>query len=68
LEASLVYEATSRTARVTQRNPVSKEQNQPNNQKTKIKKEEMFARRNQETSGLVFSFALHGFCWSRFIK
>jgi hypothetical protein len=34
-EASLVYGVSSRTARATQRNPVSKEQN-----KTKSKKEE----------------------------
>jgi hypothetical protein len=33
-EASLVYRVSSRTARATQRNPVSKKQNQPTNQPT----------------------------------
>jgi hypothetical protein len=38
-EASLVYRVSSRTARATQRNPVSKNKNkQTNKQKTKIKK------------------------------
>jgi hypothetical protein len=37
-EASLVYKVSSRTAKVTQRNPVSKKTNQPTNQpKTKTK-------------------------------
>jgi hypothetical protein len=33
-EASLVYRVSSRTARAIQRNPVSKNQNQPTNQPT----------------------------------
>jgi hypothetical protein len=33
-EASLVYKVSSRTARAMQRNPVSKNQNQTNKQKT----------------------------------
>jgi hypothetical protein len=39
-EASLVYKVSSRTARATQRNPVSKNQNQtkPKQNKTKKKK------------------------------
>jgi hypothetical protein len=38
LEASLVYRVSSRTARATQRNPVSKSQptNQPTNQPNKV--------------------------------
>jgi hypothetical protein len=32
-EASLIYRVSSRTARATQRNPVSKKQNQPTNKK-----------------------------------
>ena len=38
-ETSLVYRVSSRTARATQRNPVSKKPN-PKNQKTRKKKEE----------------------------
>jgi hypothetical protein len=34
-EVSLVYRVSSRTARATQRNPVSKNQNQPNKQTNK---------------------------------
>ena len=41
-EASLVYKVSSRTARVTQRNPVSKNKKQTNKQtKTKRKKEKL---------------------------
>jgi hypothetical protein len=36
-EASLAYNMTSRTARATQRNPVSKKQKKQNKQKTKTK-------------------------------
>jgi hypothetical protein len=42
-EASLVYKVSSRTARATQRNPVSKKQNKTKqNQKTKIKQDFSF--------------------------
>jgi hypothetical protein len=37
-EASLVYRVSSRTARATQRNPVSKQQQQQKTKKTKTKK------------------------------
>jgi hypothetical protein len=37
-ETSLVYRVSSRTARATQRNPVSKKQKQKQKQKTKINK------------------------------
>jgi hypothetical protein len=36
-EASLVYKVSSRTARATQRNPVSKKQKQKQKNKTKTK-------------------------------
>jgi hypothetical protein len=38
-EASLVYKVSSRTARATQRNPVSKKQTNKQKTKTKTKKE-----------------------------
>jgi hypothetical protein len=38
-EASLVYKVSSRTARATQRNPVSKKQNKTKQNKTKQKTE-----------------------------
>jgi hypothetical protein len=38
-EASLVYKVSSRTARATQRNPVSKNKNQKKKKKKKRKKE-----------------------------
>jgi hypothetical protein len=40
-EASLVYKVSSRTARATQKNPASKNQNKKK-QKTKTKKPEVF--------------------------
>jgi hypothetical protein len=38
-EASLIYKVSSRTARATQRNPVSKNQNKPTNQTNKQTKQ-----------------------------
>jgi hypothetical protein len=43
-EASLVYRVSSRTARATQRNPVSKNKNKNKNKKTKKKKKEKQTR------------------------
>jgi hypothetical protein len=42
LEASLVYRVSSRTARATQRNPVSKKQNKTKQKKKKKKKKSWF--------------------------
>jgi hypothetical protein len=39
-EASLVYRVNSRTAKATQRNPVSKNKNKTNKQKTKKPKKQ----------------------------
>jgi hypothetical protein len=43
-EASLVYRVSSRTARATQRNPVSKNKTKQNNNNKKIKKKKKWWR------------------------
>jgi hypothetical protein len=55
-EASLVYKVSSRTARTTQRNPVSKKQNKTKlkkkKQKQKKKKKEKKKKINKHPQGL----------------
>jgi hypothetical protein len=55
-EASLVYKVSSRTARATQRNPVSKNQNQK--KKKKKKKRRRKRRRRNVVSGLKAEYKL----------
>jgi hypothetical protein len=45
-EASLVYRVSSRTARATQRNPVSKNQNEKEKEKEKEKKQKTKNKKN----------------------
>jgi hypothetical protein len=44
-EANLAYRVSSRTARATQRNPVSKNKNKQTNKNKKQKKKKMFIRK-----------------------
>jgi hypothetical protein len=60
-EASLVYRVSSRTARATQRNPVSKNQKNKQNQKKKKKerkRKKMLQRLRFETKILIGNFIL----------
>jgi hypothetical protein len=47
-EASLVYRVSSRTARATQRNPVSKKQKKQKNKKTKKKNQKTNKQKKTE--------------------
>ena len=47
-EASLVYRASSRTARATQKNPVSKNQNKQTNKQTNKKTKQEEKKKSQE--------------------
>jgi hypothetical protein len=49
-EASLVYRVSSRTAKATQRNPVSKNKTNKQQQKKKKKKEKEKKRRGQRSN------------------
>jgi hypothetical protein len=52
-EASLVYRVSTRTARATQRNPVSKNKKQKTKKQKQKKKKERKEKRKQIGSGLV---------------
>jgi hypothetical protein len=52
LEASLVYRVSSRTARATQRNPISKK---TRNKKQKQKKQKQKQKKNERKSNKTFS-------------
>jgi hypothetical protein len=49
-KANLVYRVSSRTARVTQRNPVSKKQQQKNQNKTKKQKQKQTNKQKTTTN------------------
>jgi hypothetical protein len=54
-EASLVYRVNSRTARATQRNPVSKKQKKKRKGRKRKKERERERRENRETVGSRYS-------------
>jgi hypothetical protein len=61
-EASLVYKVSSRTARATQRNPVSKNQNQPNktpNKQTNKQKDTLLFWRQPQSGFLPGSLKIY---------
>jgi hypothetical protein len=67
-EASLVYRVSSRTARATQRNPVSKNQNKQTNKKTVSRRLDKYKTKMKIKSlGFVFLFCVL-FCFVCFSR
>jgi hypothetical protein len=62
LEACLVYRVSSRTARATQRNPVSKQNKTPKT-KTKNKKKKKRKRKKKNKSKAIHQALLGALCW-----
>jgi hypothetical protein len=65
MEASLVYRASSRTARTIQRSPVSEKQNNPTKPKKGEKQECLFANSVNRQTDVSFSHLSNAVTYSR---